>query len=64
MVLGADRFSDLAVVKIDGTKLPVLSLADLRKLSVDETVIAIGNPLCSTRSATRSASPFGATARR
>src|SRR5215510_15079051 len=41
----ADPFSDLAVVRIDGTKLPVLPLGDSTKLSVGETVIAIGNPL-------------------
>jgi S1-C subfamily serine protease len=44
-LVGADPFSDLAVVKIDGTKLPVLSLGDSTKLAVGETVIAIGNPL-------------------
>ncbi len=44
-LVGADRFSDLAVVKIDGTKLPMLSLGDSTKLAVGETVIAIGNPL-------------------
>jgi len=45
VLVGADRFTDLAVVKIDGTKLPVLPLGDSRKLAVGETVIAIGNPL-------------------
>ena len=44
-LLGADRFSDLAVLKIDGVKLPVLPLGDSKKLAVGETVIAIGNPL-------------------
>ena len=44
-LIGADRFSDLAVIKIDGPKLPVLPLGDSRKLTVGETVIAIGNPL-------------------
>ncbi len=44
-LLGADRFSDLAVVKIDGEKLPVLPLGDSKKLAVGETVVAIGNPL-------------------
>jgi S1-C subfamily serine protease len=42
---GADPFSDLALVKIDGTRLPVLALGDSSKLAVGETVIAIGNPL-------------------
>jgi S1-C subfamily serine protease len=44
-LLGADRFSDLAVLKIEGAKLPVLRLGDSRKLTAGETVIAIGNPL-------------------
>jgi serine protease Do len=44
-LLGADRFTDLALVKIDGAKFPALPLGDSRKLAVGETVIAIGNPL-------------------
>jgi serine protease Do len=45
VLVGADPFSDLAVLKIDGAKLPVLALGDSRRLTVGETVIAIGNPL-------------------
>ncbi len=45
VLVGADPFSDLAVVKIDGAKLPVLLLGDSTKLAIGETVIAIGNPL-------------------
>jgi S1-C subfamily serine protease len=45
VLVGADPFSDLAVLKIDGAKLPVLSLGDSRRLTAGETVIAIGNPL-------------------
>jgi serine protease Do len=44
-LVGADSFSDLAVIKIDGTKLPILPLGDSGPLRVGETVIAIGNPL-------------------
>jgi serine protease Do len=44
-LVGSDRFSDLAVVKISGARLPVLSLGDSGALRVGETVIAIGDPL-------------------
>lgn len=47
-VVGGDRFSELAVVKIDGVggaPLPTLRLADARALAIGEPVIAIGNPL-------------------
>jgi serine protease Do len=44
-LVGADRFSDLAVLKIDAKALPVLRVGDSRRLRVAETVIAIGNPL-------------------
>jgi serine protease Do len=44
-LVGRDAFSDLAVLRIDGAKLPVLPLGDSAKLRVAQTVIAIGNPL-------------------
>jgi serine protease Do len=43
-VVGADPQSDVAVIKIDATDLPVLRLGDSDKLEVGEWVIAIGNP--------------------
>ena len=43
-VVGSDPDSDVAVVKIDGDKLPTLELADSDKLEVGEWVLAIGNP--------------------
>lgn len=43
-VIGTDPQSDVAVIKIDATDLPVLSLGDSDKLDVGEWVIAIGNP--------------------
>jgi S1-C subfamily serine protease len=44
-LVGADRFSDLAVLKIDGPNLPVLALGDSSRLSVGDSVVAIGSPL-------------------
>jgi serine protease Do len=45
-LVGVDRFSDLAVIKIDGaTKLRALPLGDSTKALVGETVVAIGSPL-------------------
>ncbi|HET7380315.1 MAG TPA: trypsin-like peptidase domain-containing protein, partial [Gaiellales bacterium] len=44
-LVGSDRFTDLAVLKIDASDLPVLTLADSRRLAVGETVVAIGSPL-------------------
>lgn len=44
-VLGADPATDLAVVKIDVTGLPVAQLGDSDSLMVGEPAIAIGNPL-------------------
>ncbi|MGZ5067649.1 MAG: DegQ family serine endoprotease [Usitatibacter sp.] len=43
-VIGADTRSDVAVVKIDATNLPIVKIGDLSKLRVGEWVIAIGSP--------------------
>ncbi len=43
-VIGTDPQSDVAVIKIDGTNLPVLPLGDSDKIEVGEWVIAIGSP--------------------
>jgi len=43
--VGADRFNDLAVLKIEGRNLPALRLGASSKLAVGETVVAIGSPL-------------------
>lgn len=43
-IIGADPQSDLAILEISGSKLPVISLGDSSTLEVGEWVIAIGNP--------------------
>jgi S1-C subfamily serine protease len=45
-VLGSDRFTDLAVLRINarGKKLPTLPLGDSTQLVVGQKVLAIGNP--------------------
>jgi S1-C subfamily serine protease len=45
VMVGADRFTDLAVLKIEGRSLPALRLAASSRLAVGETVVAIGSPL-------------------
>lgn len=43
-VLGIDTRSDIAVVKIEGTNLPTVTLGDSSKLNVGDWAIAVGNP--------------------
>ncbi|MCE5313079.1 MAG: DegQ family serine endoprotease [Nitrospiraceae bacterium] len=43
-VIGTDPHTDLAVIKIDSAKLPVLKIGNSALMKVGETVIAIGNP--------------------
>jgi len=43
-VLGADRSSDIAVLKIDGHGLPSVTLGDSDQLGVGDYVLAIGEP--------------------
>jgi S1-C subfamily serine protease len=43
-VLGGDRFTDVAVVKVVATGLPVAPLGDSSKLRAGEWAVAIGNP--------------------
>jgi serine protease Do len=43
-LIGSDQRSDVAVVKIEGTDLPVLKIGDPSRLRVGEWVIAIGSP--------------------
>jgi serine protease Do len=44
-LIGADPKTDVAVVKIDATNLPTVTLADSDKLRVGDIVFAVGNPL-------------------
>jgi serine protease Do len=43
-ILGRDPTFDLAIIKVDGTNLPVLEMGDSDKSEVGEWVVAIGNP--------------------
>ncbi|HEY2779288.1 MAG TPA: Do family serine endopeptidase [Steroidobacteraceae bacterium] len=43
-VLGADKTSDIAVLKIDGHGLPAVTIGDSNKLGVGDYVLAIGEP--------------------
>jgi serine protease Do len=43
-VIGSDKKSDIAVIKIDAKNLPVVSLGSAEKVSVGEWVVAIGSP--------------------
>jgi S1-C subfamily serine protease len=44
-VRGVDEVTDLAVVKVDGKDLPVVTLGDSEAISVGDWAIAVGNPL-------------------
>lgn len=43
-IVGVDPWTDLALLKVDGTNLPVIPWGDSSKLKVAEWVLAIGNP--------------------
>lgn len=43
-VIGADRLTDVALLKIDATGLPTVKIGDPNKLRVGEWVLAIGSP--------------------
>ena len=44
-LVGADPPSDLAVLKIEASNLPVLTLGDSDRMRVGDVVLALGNPL-------------------
>jgi serine protease Do len=43
-VVGGDAKTDLALLKVEGTGLPVIPLGDSSRLEVGEPVMAVGNP--------------------
>ena len=43
-IIGTDKTTDLALIKVDGKNLPFLVVGDSEKLKVGEWVIAVGNP--------------------
>jgi serine protease Do len=43
-VVGTDPRTDIAVVKIDGSNFPTLTLADSSKVEVGDVVLAVGDP--------------------
>jgi len=44
-LIGADEPSDLAVIKIEATNLPVVAIGDSTAMRVGDLVLAVGNPL-------------------
>jgi serine protease Do len=43
-IIGADKRSDVAVIKIEATGLPAVKIGDVNRLKVGEWVMAIGSP--------------------
>ncbi len=43
-IIGTDKTTDLALIKIDGKDLPTLTIGDSNELKVGEWVLAVGNP--------------------
>lgn len=44
-IIGADKTTDLALIKIDGKNLPAIDIANSDDIRVGEWVLAVGNPL-------------------
>ena len=51
-VVGADPFSDLAVIRVDGDDYPSLAFGDSRDVRVGQWVLAVGSPLSESLSNT------------
>lgn len=51
-IIGSDEFSDIALLKVEASKLPVVKIGDPSKLRVGEWVLAIGSPFGFDQSAT------------
>lgn len=44
-IIGADKTTDLALIKIDGKNLPAITIANSEDVKIGEWVLAVGNPL-------------------
>lgn len=44
-IIGADKTTDLALIKIDGKSLPAITIANSDDIKIGEWVLAVGNPL-------------------
>ncbi len=51
-IIGTDKTTDLALIKVDGKNLPTLAIGDSDKLRVGEWVLAVGNPFHLTSTVT------------
>lgn len=51
-IIGTDKTSDLALIKIDGKNLPAITIANSDDLRVGEWVLAVGNPFNLTNTVT------------
>jgi Do/DeqQ family serine protease len=51
-LIGTDPNSDIAVVKIEAKNLPIIKIADSKKVKVGEWVLAVGNPFNLTSTVT------------
>ena len=51
-IIGADKTTDLALIKIDGKNLPAITIANSDDIKVGEWVLAVGNPLGLTNTVT------------
>jgi len=51
-VIGSDPVTDLALIKIDATDLPIIPMGDSERLKVGEWVLAVGNPFGFTSTVT------------
>lgn len=51
-VIGKDPVTDLALIKIDATDLPIIPMGDSERLKVGEWVLAVGNPFGFTSTVT------------
>ena len=51
-IIGTDKASDLALIKIDGKNLPAITIASSDDIKVGEWVLAVGNPFNLTNTVT------------